>query len=257
MAQFKEKLARGEYVFGPWISISDPVVIEIIGRTGFDFMLIDGEHSPFNETGLRDALIACDSAGCEAVVRVRGNEEPRIKLALDLGAHGVLVPMVSSVEDARRAVSAAKYPPLGGRGLAPWRASDYYRNYDAYVAGANDATALIIQIEHKDAVEAIDDIIAVPGVDAIFVGPADLSASYGHGTNTANPDTAAAIERVAEACRATGMAMAIDAASTEVITQRGALGFRFFTIGADIGYLDEGARATVAAAQAAAVAASA
>ena len=108
MAQFKEKLARGEYVFGPWISLSDPVAIEVIGRTGFDFMLIDGEHAPFDETGLRDALIACDSAGCEAVVRVRGNEEPRIKLALDLGAHGVLVPMVGSVDDARRAVNAAK-----------------------------------------------------------------------------------------------------------------------------------------------------
>lgn len=254
MARFKDKLARGEYVFGPWISLSDPVAIEVIGRTGFDFMLIDGEHAPFDETGLRDALIACDSAGCEAVVRVRGNEEPRIKLALDLGAHGVLVPMVSSVDDARRAVSAAKYPPLGGRGLGPWRASDYYRDYEGYIAGADDATALIIQIEHKDAVEAIDDIIAVPGVDAIFIGPADLSASYGHGTDTANPDTAAAIERVAEACRIKGMAMAIDAASPEVITRCGALGYRFFTIGADVGYLDEGARATVAAAQAAAAA---
>ena len=183
---------------------------------------------------------------------MRANEEPRIKLALDLGAHGVMVPMVSSVDDARRAVNAAKYPPLGGRGLGPWRAADYYRDYDDYIARANAETALIIQIEQKDAVAAIDDIIAVPGIDAIFIGPADLTASLGRGTDIGNPDTVAAIERVAEACRAAKMAMAIDAAGPEAIARWGALGFRFFTIGEDIEYLDAGARQTVAAAQAAA-----
>jgi 4-hydroxy-2-oxoheptanedioate aldolase len=252
MAQFKDKLNRGEAVVGPWITLSDPVVVEIIGRAGFDFLLIDGEHSPFNETGLRDALIACDNTPAEAVVRVRANEEPLIKLALDLGANGVLVPMVDSADDARRAVGAAKYPMLGNRGLGPWRASNYFRDYKGYVAGANDATALIVQIEHKDAVAAIDDIIAVDGIDAVFVGPADLSASLGHGTNTGNADTLAAIERVAEACRAKGMVMGIDCLSPEHMARWGALGFRFFTFGADIFYLDEGARAAVAAARAAA-----
>jgi 4-hydroxy-2-oxoheptanedioate aldolase len=252
MAQFKEKLNRGEAVIGPWISLSDPAAVEIIGRAGFDFLLIDGEHSPFDETGLRDILIASDNTPAEAVVRVRANEEPRIKLALDLGADGVLVPMVNNPDEARRAVSAAKYPMLGGRGLAPWRASDYFRNYDGYVAGANEATALIIQIEHKDAVAAIDDIIAVEGIDAIFIGPADLSASLGHGTNTGNADTLAAIERVAEAGRGKGMAMGIDCASPEHMARWGALGFRFFTFSTDIFYLDEGARAAVAAARAAA-----
>jgi 4-hydroxy-2-oxoheptanedioate aldolase len=141
---------------------------------------------------------------------------------------------------------------LGNRGLGPWRASNYFRDYEGYVAGANDATALIVQIEHKDAVAAIDDILAVDGVDAIFVGPADLSASLGHGTNTGNADTLAAIERVAEACQAKRMAMGIDCLSSEHMARWGALGFRFFTFGADIFYLDEGARATVAAARAAA-----
>lgn len=251
MAQFKDKLNRSEVVVGPWISLSDPVVVEIIGRAGFDFLLIDGEHSPFNETGLRDALIACDNTPAEAVIRVRANEEPRIKLALDLGADGVLVPMVSTLDDARKAVGAAKYPLLGSRGVAPWRASKYYQEADEYIAGANDATALIIQIEHKDAVAAIDDIIAVEGVDAIFVGPADLTASLGHGTNTGNPDTLAAIERIAKACTARGMAMAIDCASAEHMSRWHALGFRFFTFSADIGYLDKGARAAAAAARAA------
>ena len=251
MAQFKEKLARGEAVVGPWITLSDPAVVEIIGRAGFDFLLIDGEHAPFDETGLRNALIACDNTPSEAVVRVRANEEPRIKLALDLGAMGVMVPMVNSVDDARQAVNAAKYPPLGGRGLGPWRAADYYRGYDDYVARADAETALIIQIEHRRAVAAIDDIIAVPGVDAIFIGPADLTASLGRGTDTGNPDTMAAIERVAESCRAAGMAMAIDAANPEAIARWGALGFRFFTISMDVEYLDAGARETAAAARAA------
>ena len=252
MAQFKDKLNRGEAVIGTWISLSDPVAVEIIGRAGFDFLLIDGEHSPFNETGLRDAMIACDNTPAETVVRVRANEEPRIKLALDLGADGVLVPMVSTPDDARRAVKAAKYPILGGRGLGPWRASNYLRDYEGYIAGANEATALMIQIEHRDGVAAIDEIIAVDGIDAIFVGPADLSASLGHGTNVENADTLAAIERVAEACQSTGMPMAIDCASPEHLTRWSALGFRLFTFGIDIAYLDEGARAAATEARAAA-----
>jgi 2-keto-3-deoxy-L-rhamnonate aldolase RhmA len=252
MSRFKNKLNRGEAVIGTWITLCDPVVVEIIGRAGFDFLLIDGEHSPFNETGLRDALIACDNTPAETVVRVRANEEARIKLALDLGADAVLVPMVSSVDDARQAVRAAKYPMLGGRGIGPWRASNYYRDFDDYVAGANEATALIIQIEHKDAVAAIDDIIAVDGIDAIFVGPADLSASLGHGTNTANDDTVAAIERVAEACRAKGMPMGIDCLSPKDLARWGELGFRIFTFGCDFAYLDEGARAAFEAARTAA-----
>lgn len=252
VARFKNKFNRGEAVIGTWITLNDPVVVEIIGRAGFDFLLIDGEHSPFNETDLRDALIACDNTPAETLVRVRANEEARIKLALDLGADAVLVPMVSSVDDARRAVTAAKYPMLGGRGIGPWRASNYYRDFDDYIAGANEETALIIQIEHKDAVAAIDDIIAVDGIDAIFVGPADLSASLGHGTNTNNPDTLAAIKRVAEACRAKGMAMGIDCLSPKDLTRWGELGFRIFTFGCDFGYLDEGARDAAKAARAAA-----
>jgi 2-keto-3-deoxy-L-rhamnonate aldolase RhmA len=252
MAKFKNKLNRGEAVIGTWINLTGPPIIEIIGRSGFDFLLIDGEHSPFNETDLRDALIACDNTPAESLVRVRANEEPRIKLALDLGANAVMVPMVNTVDDARRAVQAAKYPPLGGRGIGPWRCSDYYRNYESYINEANDATALIVQIEHKDAVAAIDDIIAVKGIDAIFVGPADLSASLGHGTNTNNPDTLAAIERVAEACRAKGMPMGIDCLTPAHISRWGALGFRCFIFGADFVFLEEGASAAVAAARTAA-----
>jgi len=249
MAKFKDKFNRGEAVIGTWINLSGPPIIEIIGRSGFDFLLIDGEHSPFNETDLRDALIACDNTPAETLVRVRANEEPRIKLALDLGANAVLVPMVNTADDARRAVKAAKFPMLGGRGIGPWRASDYYRDFDNYMAGANDATALIVQIEHKDAVEAIDDIIAVEGIDAIFVGPADLSASLGHGTNTGNADTVAAIEQVAKACSAKGMPMGIDCLSPEHITRWSTLGFRIFTFGADFIYLDEGSRDAAATAR--------
>jgi 2-keto-3-deoxy-L-rhamnonate aldolase RhmA len=249
MAKFKDKFNQGEAVIGTWINISGPPIIEIIGRSGFDFLLIDGEHSPFTEAELRDTLIACDNTPAETLVRVRANEEPRIKLALDLGADAVLVPMVNTADDARRAVKAAKYPMLGGRGIGPWRASGYYQDFDNYIATANDTTALIIQIEHKDAVEAIDDIIAVEGIDAIFVGPADLSASLGHGTNTGNADTVAAIERVADACRAKGMPMGIDCLNAEHITRWSSLGFRIFTFGADFVYLDEGARAAAATAR--------
>jgi 2-keto-3-deoxy-L-rhamnonate aldolase RhmA len=251
MAKFKDKFNRNEAVIGTWINLSGPPIIEIIGRSGFDFLLIDGEHSPFNETDLRDALIACDNTPAETLVRVRANEEARIKLALDLGADAILVPMVNSVEAARRAVQAAKYPPLGGRGIGPWRCSDYYRNFGDYVKEANDTTALIIQIENKDAVAAIDEIIAVDGIDAIFVGPADLSASLGHGTNSGNPDTVAAIERVAEACRAKGMPMGIDCLSPEHISRWGALGYRIFTFGADFEYLSEGASAAATSARSA------
>lgn len=252
MARFKDKLKRDEAVIGTWINLSGPPVIEIIGRTGFDFLLIDGEHSPFSENDLRDALIACDNTPAESLVRVRANDEPRIKLALDLGADGVLVPMVNSADEARQAVQAAKYPPLGGRGIGPWRAADYYRNFADYVKTANEATALIVQIENRQAVEAIDEIIEVDGVDAIFVGPADLSASLGHGTHSANPDTVAAIEWVAKSCTAKGMPMGIDCLTPEHITRWAALGYRCFTFGADFEYLDAGARSAFSEARAAA-----
>lgn len=240
MAQFKDKLNRGETVIGPWISLSDPVAVEIIGRAGFDFLLIDGEHAPFNETGLRDALIACDNTPAEAVIRVRANEEARIKLALDLGADGVLVPMVNTPDDARQAVKAAKYPMLGGRGVAPWRASKYYQEADSYIANANDATALIIQIEHKDAVADIDDILAVPGIDVVFIAPFDLSMSLGVPGQRDHPEVVAAIARAEERILAAGLPMGGLAGSPEQAKGMIERGYRMLLVAIDVGLIQSG-----------------
>ena len=144
MARFKEKLQRDEAVFGTWITLAGPSIVEVLGPAGFDFLVIDGEHCAFSENDLRNAVMACEKSAVNSVVRVRANEEPRIKLALDLGADAVLVPMVNSADEARQAVQAAKYPPLGGRGIGPIRASDYFRNFTDYVTHANESTALIV-----------------------------------------------------------------------------------------------------------------
>ena len=159
----KRRLREGATALGAWLSITDPVVAEIMAGAGFDYILIDTEHAPWSLESLQTALLAFRGVPTVPIVRVPWNDQVHVKQALDVGADGVLAPMVRSAAEARALVAAAKYPPDGIRGFGPRRASDYGRNIDAYVAGANAATIVIPQIEDVGAAEAVEEILDVSG----------------------------------------------------------------------------------------------
>ncbi len=248
----KRRLRAGATALGAWLSISDPVVAEIMAGAGFDYILIDTEHAPWSLESLQTALLAFRGMPTVPIVRVPWNDQVHVKQALDVGAEGVLAPMVRSAAEARALVAAAKYPPDGIRGFGPRRASDYGRNLDAYVASANAATIVIPQIEHVDAAAAIEEILAVPGVDALCIGPNDLSGSAGVLRQHDHPTVRGAIEKVLSAASAKGVAVCTGI-TLPLERQREwiARGARLTLLTSDVELLAGGAGAVVTAARAA------
>jgi len=242
----KERLQAGEMTFGAWLTFQDPAVAEIMAAIGFDWVLIDGEHAPYTLENLTVVLMAFDGQATVPIVRVPWNDRVAIKQVLDLGATGILIPYVCSPEEARRAVAACKYPPAGMRGFGPRRASAYGRNMDEYIRLANDAIVVAVQIEHIEAVGVIEEILAVPGIDVVLLGPMDLSASMGLLGHLEHPRVVEAMERVVVAARQAGipagMPLPSDATADDVLYWS-ARGCRFIIGGLDQGFLEQGARA--------------
>ena len=175
--QLKEALARFEQPTGNWISIGHPSVTEVSAELGFDFVLVDTEHTTMSLETVENHVRAVDAAAgkTEAVVRVPSSDIVRVKRILDTGAVGVMVPMVESADEAERIVEAVRYPPEGVRGIAGGRASQYGLDMEEYVATANDSVVTIVQIETRAGLQNVGEIADVDGIDAVFVGPADLS----------------------------------------------------------------------------------
>lgn len=245
----KERLRRGELTIGAWITFYDLGVAEIMAGTGYDWLMIDMEHAPFTSESLTAILLALDHHKVASIVRVPWNDPVRIKLILDLGAAGVLVPQVATAQEAASAVAACKYPPLGIRGFGPRRASDYGRNMKQYVEKSNDATFVAIQIEHICGVEDIDAIVQVVGIDAILLGPMDLSGSMGLLGQLEHPEVVAAMDRVIHTSVAAGLPVGIPLpmdASLEVVKGWADKGCRFVVAGGDQGLLEEAARRSLA-----------
>jgi 4-hydroxy-2-oxoheptanedioate aldolase len=249
-SDLRTRLRAGEPLIGTWVSLGDPALIEVLGGSGFDFLLLDGEHAPLDERTLLHQAIAAKAAGVPVMYRVRSNETARLKIALDLGVDAVLVPWVNSAEDARQAVAATRYPPLGERGIGPWRASNYYAEFWEHVKRANEEVALVIQIEQARAIDALEEILAVEGFDAAYIGPADLGASLGV-FGEPDPRLDEAIARISAACRAAAMPLGIDLVDLALLPGFRAQGISLFTYGADVSYLSEGAGAAAAALRAA------
>lgn len=181
MATFKQRLAGGEILVGPFISLDSPDLVELIGHTGWDFVVVDCEHAPFGNEAVGDLARACRASGLHTVVRVPANEEWLINKALDVGAEAVVVPQIDSLEAAHRAADAAKYAPRGHRGANPFtRAGDYHgRGGLDYYRRANEETMLILMVEGVGGAAAIDEIVKLENVDGVFFGPVDLSHSLG------------------------------------------------------------------------------
>lgn len=172
----KEKINRKEPALGTFVGLGHPDVTEMLSRIGFDWLLIDSEHAPLSVETMQTMLQAMNGSTCTPIIRPPWNDPVAIKRVLDIGAHGVLIPMVNRAKDAKKAVSASRYPPDGLRGFGPRRAATVIPDY---VKNANREILVIPQIETREAVENLDEIISTEGVDAVYIGVFDLSLSYG------------------------------------------------------------------------------
>lgn len=244
MTAFKDRLVAGSPLLGLWQSLATPYTAEICARTGFDWLLFDGEHAPNTLQTLLGQLQAVAPFSVEAIARVPSGEPVAIKHYLDLGFTTLLMPMIDSAEHARDVVAATRYPPHGVRGVASAvsRAAGFGANSD-YLATAHLGLTVIVQIESRAGLEAIDAIAGVEGVDALFVGPADLAASLGHLGNPGHAEVQQAIAQAKARIDAAGKPAGIFATSPEDARRRGEEGFSFISIGTDIGLLARGAAA--------------
>ena len=233
-----------EPVAGTWLSIGHPAVAEISAGLGFDFVTIDTEHAPLSTETVENMLRAVDAADgeTEAVVRVAWNDPARIKRALDVGPAGIMIPMVETRADAEAAVDAIRYPPEGSRGMAAARASDYGRSFEEYVGSANENLLTIVQIESGRGVENVAEIADVDGIDALLIGPADLSASLGAFGEHDGAVVTEAVERVLDAAHAADVPVGTLTTSTDRIAWRVEQGFDFLITGVDASHLAEGSR---------------
>lgn len=242
MASLKARFGRVDPVVGNWLSIGHSSVAELTALLDFDFAMIDLEHTPTSlETvqGMVHAVEAVDGP-TEPLVRIPDDDPVAVKRVLDTGAAGVMVPMIDSAAEAEALVDAAKYPPEGSRGIAGSRAAGYGTDFEAYVANANDETIVVPQIETAAGLEAVEEIAAVDGVDAIFAGPADLSGSldvFGEWESTRLAD---AMERIAVAASNEGKLAGTLAVRHEDIDLRAGQGFEFIIVGKDTGYMASG-----------------
>ncbi|MGE0282811.1 MAG: HpcH/HpaI aldolase/citrate lyase family protein [Rhizobiaceae bacterium] len=240
-AKFSEHLRSGRSMIGTWLQVPHPTVVEAMAQTGFDFMLVDGEHAPTPPDVLGGILPCLELHGAASLYRVRSNSADLIKGALDHGVSALMVPMVNSAHEAGKVVEAAKYPPQGKRGFGPWRASNFYYDEADYFASANKDTAIIVQIESRDAIQAVADIARTPGIDALYVGPADLRMSLGLPAGLTS-ELLAACKRVTDAARKNGIAAGIDVGSLDFVPKYAELGFTLMTFGLDTSYIIEGGR---------------
>ena len=231
-SDFRKRLLGGDVLVGTLITIPSAEVAEIMAGVGFDWLFIDTEHSPFNAHGAQTVLRAAGQ-NCPCIVRVPANDEVWIKKALDIGADGIIAPQVNSAADAEAIVAMCKYPPDGTRGVGIGRAHQYGLGFNQYMERANDEIAVILQAETAQALENITEIVKVPGIDAIFIGPYDLSASLGKMGQLTDPEVKQAIQTIAEACKKAGVRLGIFGATAEAVEPFIQQNFTLLAIGTD------------------------
>lgn len=241
--RFKAALAERKSQIGLWVAFGSPNVAELLSHCGYDWLVIDGEHAPNDLPLMLAQLQATQAGGAHPVIRVPQGEAWLIKQVLDIGAQTVLVPMVDTADQARAMVRAMRYPPEGIRGMGTLgRASRYGLTAD-YLTTANAQTCLLVQAESRAALENLDEICAVDGVDGVFIGPADLSADMGFPGNANAPEVLAAIDDAIRRIVAHGKAAGILVGGAAPAKHALALGATFVAVGHDVGLLRQGALA--------------
>ncbi len=244
---FKDALAKGEIQFGCWVALADPYSAEVMGQAGFDWLVVDGEHGPNDLRSILAQLQVLAATDAHPVVRVPVGETWILKQVLDAGAQTVLVPMVQSADQARQLVRDVRFPPHGDRGVgyALARASRFGTIAD-YGTSADAQICLLVQVENRKGLAALDEVLTLDGVDGVFIGPADLAADMGHMGNAEHPEVQDAImdalRRIAAAGKAPGILSTQDAMTDAAI----AAGARFVAVGADVLLLGQAARGLAA-----------
>lgn len=248
--ELRRALLAREMTLGGWIQIGHPACGEIFGRAGFDWVCVDLEHGAIGLETMTDIFRAVERFDCVPVARLPANDPVWIHRVLDAGAKGLIFPMIKSAAEAEMAVREAKYPPRGVRGFGYSRASCHGMDFAATIAEANDEIALIMQIEHKDAIGQLDAILDVDGVDGLFIGPLDLSGSMGITGQLDHPEMSAALERYLAACAEHGKAAGMHIVRPDEPSIRACLdqGYTLIALGLDIVFLDDGAGAALRAA---------
>ncbi len=241
---FKAALAEGRLQIGLWQSLATAITAEICAHAGFDWLLIDGEHGVNDIRSIRDQLQVITASPSHAVVRVPSVDVVAVKQVMDAGAQTILVPIVNTAADAAMMAGAMRYPPAGirGNGAGVARVSGYGRDGD-YLARANERACLLVQAETREALDNLEEICAVDGVDGVFIGPSDLATSLGHHGNPAHPEVETAIldaiARIRDAGKAPGILMADETRARRYI-ETGAL---FVAVGSDVALLAKGSSA--------------
>ncbi len=243
----RKALLERRPTFGTWIQIGHAAVAEILANAGYDWIAADCEHKDIDVGGFVLLARGLHGRGTAAMVRARENDTLFIRQVLDAGAQGVIVPLVNNPDEAARAVAAAKYPPQGVRGFCFSRMNDYGERFESYVREANDNIAVVVMIESKEAVETIDEILAVDGVDGVFIGPYDLSGSYGIPGRTSDPVVVEACQRVARACEQAGKSAGAHVVDPTPENLRRAIddGFTFIGVGVDTVFLNQASAAAL------------
>ncbi|MCL2891647.1 2-keto-3-deoxy-L-rhamnonate aldolase [Brenneria tiliae] len=231
---FKAGLARGDTQIGLWLSSTSSYLAEIAATSGYDWLLVDGEHAPNTIQDLYHQLQAIAPYRSHPIIRPVECRRALIKQILDIGARTLLVPMIDTVEQARELVAATRYPPAGARGVGAGvaRAARWGR-VDNYMARANEDLCLLIQAESKTAIENLDALLKVDGIDGVFIGPADLSASLGYPDNAAHPEVQKVIEQSIKRIRDAGKAAGFLAVDTAMAEKAIAWGANFIAVGVD------------------------
>lgn len=239
MTKLKEKFDTGTDIVGAWLSIGHPTVAEVTAAQDFDFVLIDTEHTPLGLETVENMSrgVDADDGDTQTVVRVPSNDPTRIKRVLDIGVAGVMVPMVESAAEAEQVVEAVRYPPSGIRGVASGRAAEYGDDFKEYVESANGSIFTVVQIETQTGLDNADEIAAVEGIDAVFVGPADLSANLGVFGEWNSDRLTAAIEDVLAAGSTADVPVGTLVVDPKDIEIRVEQGFDYLIVGKDTSHL--------------------
>jgi len=245
MNSFRTQVRQRDTLIGPLLTLGSPEVAEVFTILGYDWMWIDLEHTPLNLERAQ-ILIQAIAGRAGTIVRVPWNDPVHIKRALDLGCDGVMVPQIRTADEARQAVAASKYPPAGIRSVGIARAQQYGLTLQEYVLGANERVAVVLQIEHIDAVPSIDEILEVPEVDAIIIGPYDLSASMGMPGQISHPDVVAVMESLAAACNKHKIAWGAFSPSVATAKAHLSRGASLIALGTDTIHLGNAARSALA-----------
>ncbi len=240
--KMKRALAAGQVCLGATITMNSPTVAEIMSHLGLDWLWFETEHTALNWDNVLTMLQATNGSDVSTVVRVPWNDRTMIKQALDLGPDGIIIPLVTNAEEAEAAVRAMKYPPWGERGAGLARAQCYGMHMGEYMTSANAEVMTILMIEHIKAVENIDAILQVKGVDSVMVGALDLSGTMGMLGQTGDPKVEGAVQKVLAACKRAGMPCGIITVAPEQANERIKQGFTNLIIGIDVLFLHGAAR---------------